>query len=205
MSMAGTPGGRLRSGFARATVAALFGLAVLAGLSAWLALRAPSWWTPVVARAADADQGAAFEQAIVAEFTKVRAADAEWAVRIRAADVNEWLASRLPQWLESRELPALGQAQVHLQPGLLRLGVARGPAVIWTAAEPVAQGGGVQIRSASSGMGRLPLPGMGPDLSQAVDGWVGKPIPLPDGRQVRVLDLEVLDGELRLRLRTESR
>jgi len=54
------------------------------------------------------------------------------------------------------------------------------------------------------GAGRLPLPGFGlmalPGIKQAsLEG----PIRLADGRQVRLLDLEVLPGEVRLRLRTE--
>jgi hypothetical protein len=54
------------------------------------------------------------------------------------------------------------------------------------------------------GVGRLPLPGLSltalPGIEQAsLEG----PIRLADGRQVRVLDLEMLPGEVRLRLRTE--
>lgn len=204
MSTGETPGRRLRWGFARATAAALFGLAALAGLVAWAALRPPAWWASSGVQSTTGDRGAAFEQAIVAEFTRIRPAGADWAVRIRAADMNDWLASRLPQWLASRDLPESGQVQVHLRPGVIQVGVARGPAVIWTEVEPAAHGGGVRIQSATSGIGRLPLPIAGLDLSQTVPEGVERPIRLPDGRQVRIQDLEVLDGEIRLRLRTQG-
>ena len=54
------------------------------------------------------------------------------------------------------------------------------------------------------GVGRLPVPLAGTGLDRAIDqARLAGPLRLADGRQVRLLDLEVLEGELRLRLRTE--
>ncbi|NBX24611.1 MAG: hypothetical protein EBQ99_00930 [Planctomycetes bacterium] len=203
MSDSDSPGRRLRTGFARATLAAIFTLAALAGVGGWLALRPPSWWAPSAPDSIRADRGAAFEQALVSEFTRVRPAGSEWAIRIQASDVNDWLVARLPQWLSSRDLPQLGPAQVCLLPGVIRVGTLRGPAVVWSAAEPRALGGGVQLTAPAWGVGRLRLPWPGTDAMELVGWGQEKPIPLPDGRKVRILDLEVLDGEIRLRLRTE--
>jgi hypothetical protein len=206
MTDAGTAGGRLRTGFTRATVVALFGLAVLAGFCAWLATAPPRWWSPVTVDAAASDRAAAFEQAVVAEFTRVRPQEPEWAIRIRESDVNAWLSTRLPQWLASRELPDSGLAQASMTTGSLRLGVQRGPVVVWGSASPAAaSGGGFRLDSAWSGVGRLPVPIASPQLAGLLQAGPDRPIPLPDGRSVRVLDVEVLPGEIRLRLRTEGR
>jgi hypothetical protein len=203
MNQADAPGRRLRWGFARVTLAAFFTLATIAGLCAWLALRPPPWWAVPAPDAGRADRGAAFEQALVSEFTRVRPTGSAWAIRIRASDMNDWLAARLPQWLASRDLPPIENAQVSLGNGEIRVGMARGPAVAWSAARPQAFGGGVRLEASAWGVGRLRLPWPGPELVDLAGWRQGEPIPLPDGRRVRILDLEVLDGEIRLRLLTE--
>jgi hypothetical protein len=67
-----------------------------------------------------------------------------------------------------------------------------------------AQGGGIGLQDERGGLGRLPVPGVGFSLDA---GWrqaaLEHPIRLADGRKVRILDVESLPGEVRLRLRTE--
>lgn len=205
MNAAETPGRRLRVGFARATLAALAAAAMLAGLCVWLAFRAPRWWPAEPVAAAGPDRGAAFEQAIVAEFTRVRPSDAAWAVRIEEADVNAWLTDRLPKWLESRELPVPGAVRISFEPGVCRLGVRKGSLVAWLSLAPLARGDGLSLEWVWSGVGSLPVPVLPLRLPADLESGLGRPIPLPDGRRVRVLDVEALPGEVRLRLRTEPR
>lgn len=205
MSGGSTPGRRLRSGLVRATLSAVVGLAILSAVALWMAMRPPVWWSPIAVDAAVADRGAAFEQAIVAEFTRVRERDAVWAIRIPAPQVNDWLAARLPEWLASRDLPPTGRVQASMGAGVLRVGMQRGGFVAWTSATPVADQGGIRLDSVWSGVGRIPVPIASGGLAGVGEVGPGRVIPLPDGRRVRVLDLELLEGELRLRLKTEGR
>ena len=189
----------------RTTLVGLLVLLPVLGVCASLALRTPAWWSPIPrSDPAAAERGAQVEQALVSEFTRVRADAPEWSIRIEQRDANAWLATRLPAWLESRGLPQAGPVQALMGPGWMRVGVALPQAIVWWQASPVAQEGGWRLEGLRMGAGRLPLPGFSaatlPGLDRArLDG----PIRLADGRQVRVLDLEVLPGEVRLRLRTE--
>jgi len=189
----------------RTTLVGLLVLLPVLGVCASLALRTPAWWSPIPRTdAAAAERGAQVEQALVSEFTRVRTDAPEWSIRIDQRDANAWLATRLPAWLESRGLPQAGPVQALMGPGWMRVGVELPQAIVWWQASPVPQAGGWTLQALRMGAGRLPLPGFGaatfPGLDQAsVEG----PIRLADGRQVRVLDLEVLPGEVRLRLRTE--
>jgi hypothetical protein len=88
--------------------------------------------------------------------------------------------------------------------GWIRVGVGLPEAVAWWQGSPRAVDGGWKIEGLRAGIGRLPLPGawIAPALDlQRLDS--ARPIRLADDRQVRLLDLEVLPGEIRLQLRTE--
>jgi hypothetical protein len=177
----------------------------LVGAAAVLVLRAPAWWNPVPrADANAADRAAAFEQGIVAEFTKVRGDAVDWAIRIRESDVNDWLGTRLPAWMESRGEPVPTGAQARMQADAVAVGVHTGMVVAWWQARLAAQDGGVRLQDERGGLGRLPVPGvtfaLDAGLNQAA---LERPIRLADGRIVRILDVETLPGEVRLRLRTE--
>lgn len=186
-------------------VAALV-LLPLAGVAAMLALQAPRWWKPVPrADTAAADRAAEFERSIVAEFTRVRPDAPEWAVRIAEAQVNDWLGTRLPAWLESRGEPVAGAVQARFTPGTVRVGVDLRRVVAWWQGCPEPADGGLRLSAARGGVGRLPIPLVDVGLDRAIDrGTLQSPLRLADGRRVRLLDVEVLDGEIRLRLRTES-
>lgn len=177
----------------------------LAGVVAVLVARAPAWWGPVPrADAAAAERAAAFEQGIVSEFTRVRGDAAEWALRVRESDVNDWLGTRLPAWLDSRGEAAPVAVQCRMQVDAVVVGVQTGPLVAWWQAGPVPRDGGLGLQREQGGVGRLTIPGIAGLLQPNWrDQVLGQPIRLADGRRVRVLDLESLPGEVRLRLRTE--
>lgn len=187
-----------------ASIAALV-LLPLVGVAAMLALQAPRWWKPVArGDAAAADRAAAFEQSVVSEFTRVRPDAPEWAVRIRESEVNDWLGTRLPVWLESRGETAPIAVQARFTPGVVRVGTDLRRVVAWWQGCPQPFEGGLRLASPGGGVGRLPVPLVGVGLDRVLDRQaLAAPIRLADGRRVRLLDLEVLDGEVRLRLRTE--
>ncbi|MGA1265847.1 MAG: hypothetical protein ACO32J_01560, partial [Phycisphaerales bacterium] len=188
----------------RAAGVALLLLIPLAAVVAWLAVAAPAWWRPVPASdAAASERGAALEQGLAAAFTRVRPDAPEWSIRIRESDINDWLGTRLPAWLASRQAPDPGPVQCLIQDGRVLLGVQRGAAVVWVSGTPVARDGGIIIAEGGGGIGRLPVPLIQPQaaLSELV---TSRPIDLVDGRHVRILDVELLPGEARLRLRTEG-
>jgi hypothetical protein len=189
----------------RTTLVGLLVLLPALGVCVVLALRTPAWWSPIPrSDQSAAERGAQVEQALVSEFTRVRADAPEWSIRIEERDANAWLATRLPAWLESRGLPQAGPVQALMGPGWMRVGVELPQAIVWWQAAPVAQAGGWKLEGLRMGAGRLPLPGSGLVALPGIDrANLEGPIRLAEGRQVRVLDLEVLPGEVRLRLRTE--
>lgn len=190
---------------ARVAAVAVLVLLPVAGVGATLALQAPRWWRPVPRDdAAAGERAAAFEQAVVAEFSRVRTDAPEWAVRIRESEVNEWLGTRLPAWLESRGEVAPVAVQARFSAGTVRVGADLRRVIAWWQGRPEASGGGVRLDAPGGGVGRLPVPLVGIGLERVLSrDALAAPIRLADGRRVRVLDLEVLDGEVRLRLRTE--
>lgn len=192
---------------ARAVGLAALVLGPLAGTAVVLALQVPSWWRPGSrADVAAGERAAAFEQSIVSAFTRVRADEPEWTLRIQASEVNDWLATRLPAWLESRGEPVPEAVQARMQPGLVTVGVDLRNAVAWWRANPVAREGGVLLSGAGGGVGRLPVPFVGVGLeSRWQAAGLERPIRLADGRLVRVIEVQATDGEVRMRLRTDPR
>ena len=189
----------------RTTMVGLLVLLPLLGVCVVLALRTPAWWSPIRRDdAAAAERGAQVEKALVSEFTRVRADTPEWSIRIDQRDANAWLATRLPAWLESRGLPQSGPVQALMGAGWVRVGVELPQAIVWWQASPIVQAGGWKLEDWRMGAGWMPLPGFSTMTLPRLDPVnLDGPIRLADGRQVRVLDLEVLPGEVRLRLRTE--
>jgi hypothetical protein len=182
-------------------------LVPLLAVAAWMALQPPSWWHPGArGDAAAADRAAAFEQSIVSAFTRVRPDEPEWAIRIQASEVNDWLATRLPAWLESRGEPVPVAVQARMQPGRVTVGVDLRHVVAWWQASAGAREGGVRVQATGGGVGRLPIALVPSVLDRQWDrSGLEAPIRLADGRLVRVLDVELLQDEVRLRLRTEPR
>jgi hypothetical protein len=101
----------------------------------------PSWWR--TRQANQAATAAAVENGVVNHLTAVRARDQAqkeaaaktgekwkseaWSVSLQAADVNAWLAERLPRWLENRQPPVkwprqVREVQVEFADGIVRVG-----------------------------------------------------------------------------------
>jgi len=189
----------------RTTLVAAMVLLPIVAVCAVLAMRSPAWWKPLArADSAAADRAAMVEQAIVAEFSRVRSDTPEWSLRLLEADANAWLATRLPAWLESRGAEVPGPGQALFGPGWGRGGVELPRAIVWWQAEPRAAEGGCHVQGLRAGIGRLPLPAASILPSLPLDRLgAERSIRLADGRMVRLIDLEVLPGEIRMRLRTE--
>ena len=79
----------------------LVALAILLGaaIAAFVLAAMPPVARPTLPDDAEA-RGEAFERALAAALTKVRPAGEEWAIAIDPADINAWLAIRLPKWIE---------------------------------------------------------------------------------------------------------
>ncbi len=188
----------------RQLVAAGVVLLTLIGIASWFAFASPVWWKPTISSdAAAAERASHFEQAIIAEFTRVRSDAPEWALRIPSSDLNDWLGTRFPAWLESRGEQNPGAVSLALDHGEFRIGIAKEIAVVWVAANLVPADGGVQVRHPHGGVGRLSIPLPVMNLTSMLQSQpLNRPIPLADGRVVKVQDVEVLPGEIRLRLLT---
>ncbi len=189
---------------------------VVAALVALAAFLSPPWWHPPASSDPERLRRAeALEQGLAAEGSRVRGAEASaWNIRILEEDANAWLALRLPRWLaHDRDLPwpaDVACVQVHFRaPDLVDVGVQRGGRVEVGSFRLSLEGGRLKVELTGGGVGRLRIP-LGrlvdpaqflPELAAPVDSEVR----LVDGRRVRVEDLECLDGELRLSLRTLPR
>lgn len=132
--------------------------------------------TPPVIRASlpsdAAARGEAFEQALAAALTKIRPAEEEWAIAIDPADLNAWLATRLPQWIaHDPDLANLAPAttlRVAAIDGTLILedsARAQGSAVISLPVTPRLTDGHLRLDIGVARIGRLPVPFAGSALA----------------------------------------
>lgn len=185
------------------------------------------------------------ERRLTEEVSRVRPDETPWAVRLGDAQLNAWLALRLPQWVAHMGEPLPAETQVRFLPDVIEIAV-RPMASAGTSLavpggigvlriRPELQGGAVSLRVVSAGVGGLALPGGATDLVLDVaesalrafaaaspsDGESnpgttapvgeppapsvaeilrGRPVaarwPLGDGREVELLDLEVVSGEI---------
>lgn len=110
-------------------------------------------------------RGEAFEQALAAALTKIRPAGEEWAIAVDPADLNAWLATRLPQWIaHDPELTSLAPAtalRVAAIDGTLILedsARAPGSAVISLPVTPSLTDGHLHLDIGVARIGRLPVP-----------------------------------------------
>ena len=112
-------------------------------------------------------RGEAFEQALVAAITKIRPAEEEWAVAIDPTDINSWLATRLPKWIEhDPELAELAPActirLASIEGALIIEDSVRasGAAVISLPVAPQLSDGRLRLDIGFARIGRLPIPGV---------------------------------------------
>jgi hypothetical protein len=172
----------------------------------------PSWYQPPTAGEEHANElAAAVELRLAEELHKIRQEEPVWAVRIREEQINAWLATRMPKWLEHERgvrWPAvLGSPQVRLEDGRMSVAVpiavvaAEGePAVLGDLAgrivtlviQPYLEDGELRLTLSDIRIGRLPVPG---DPIEKVRKAVGDRLDdRVDGDVVRLL-VELLLGE----------
>lgn len=167
-----------------------------------------------------------FEQRVINEGHRVRGLDESWELVIDEAGANEWLSTRLMDWMRSQVPPLSLGGGVGAVRVMFRAGVVYAAAeldrgrIVTVGASPIVDEQGrlvLSIRSAS--VGRLGLPAawaaraLSPGSARAGpirfdgDGMVvGEPIlRLADGRRVRVVGAETGEGSLVLRLKTLGR
>ena len=173
----------------------------------------PGWWSPVDENDVAAKNRAAdFEQKVTAAIHEIRNEPDPWGFRFTEQQANEWLATRLPAWIEhdqSLDWPAgIRQVQVHLgDRSEVEIAAYSGAGLIWRARfEPIIDESSCRFRPTSAGVGRLPIPGLGveglvaliPDGVLEEDGTIAVPreFELVDGRGVRLLGLELAKQEI---------
>jgi len=194
----------------RASMLLLLGVALACGVLAAL---------PPVARASLPDdpeaRGEAFEQALAAELTRVRPAGEEWAVAIDPADINAWLATRLPKWIEHdpglEPLSAARTVRIAAIDGRLILedaSRARGAAVLSLPVEPEVRNGRLVLSIGSARIGRLPVPGSGSALASLLGTGLAElasgpaQIRLADRRRVALRAISCEPGRIALAFAT---
>ncbi len=116
-------------------LALVAGVAAVAALVLRAALAPPAWYAPPTADDAEAVRLAErVEYRLAEELQRVRPTAEPWSVRLTDAQVNAWLALRLPAWVRQetgRTWPAhVGPPQVRTRPsGLVMAASAGGPFV----------------------------------------------------------------------------
>ncbi|MCH2161891.1 MAG: hypothetical protein MK085_08475 [Phycisphaerales bacterium] len=178
----------------------------------------PGWWAPaekndpvVSARAAD------LEQDVTAAVHAIREDPAPWGFRLTQQQANEWLATRLPAWIDHDEgldwPPGIQVIQVEFATGGFQVAASSGEGLVWRARFAASIEGGVcRLQPVGAGIGRLPVPGFGvqgllavvPEGTLAPDGSIELPVELDlvDGRTVRLLDFEFSEGDLAILFET---
>ncbi|MBU3728559.1 MAG: hypothetical protein FGM37_04835 [Phycisphaerales bacterium] len=201
----------------RRVMLGLAAVAVATGALWWLGSSPPMWWAPPEAADPDADRRAReLESNLTAEIHRIRPADERWAVSLRDADVNAWLAIRLPAWRDFDASipwpPDAGLAQVRFKPGQVQVAIDR-EGTIWSAVvEPAVAADRVSCPPTHGGVGALPIPygaSLALELLQGGTEAAARGSPrtfrLGDGRTVEITDVEVRDGELLLQFVTRPR
>ena len=202
----------------RVVFAALAGLFVAGCV---LALWPPSGRAELPANA-DA-RGEALEQALVAAVTKVRdPAGESWAIAIDPADINAWLATRLPKWVahdpEFASFAGAAEVRVGSEDGALVVESPVGPralGLVGTVRVPLELAAGnarLHVEVGSVRIGRLPVPlsELGFDAAERVVAEIarleerhpGRRFRLADGRIIEVQAVSCEDGRIKIRLAT---
>lgn len=175
-------------------LALLLGAAIAAGFLAAM--------PPVVRPSLPDDaevRGEAFEKSLAAELTAIRPAGEEWAIAIDPADINAWLATRLPKWIEHdpdlADLAPAATIRIAAIDGALVIedsARANGAPVVSLPLEPTLDGGRLHLGIGTARIGRLPVPGsaaalaafLADSLDELASGTAG--IRLTDGRRVEL-------------------
>ncbi|MFO0784622.1 MAG: hypothetical protein U0636_13185 [Phycisphaerales bacterium] len=206
----GTPRRRRRA------LVVLGALVVAAAAAAGAARLQPGWFhSQPAAGDAQLETARALEQFVASELTHVRGKGAQaWRMRVRAEDVNAWLAARLPQWLEhDRSLPwpqDVGTPQARVDGQAFELAAPWKGWVVssrWSIQPAGAGAVAATLEPDGGAVGCLPIP-----LGTQVGAWfvpeLGKALllkaALGDGRTVRVTGAEFEDSAVVLDLVTDG-
>jgi hypothetical protein len=168
-------------------------------------------------------RGDALEQALLAAVTKVRAPSEEsWAIAIDPADINAWLATRLPKWAahdpEFAPFAAASEVRLGSEDGAVILETPIGPSalgIVATVRMPFELAEGDERLRADIGgvrVGRLPIPfaddgfdsaGKVVDELQRLEArHPGRRFRLGDGRIVEIRAISCEDGRIKIRFAT---
>jgi len=190
------------------------GLLLLAG-GAVLASLSPRGWRDPLQIAADPtslDRARTLEQNLASAISRIREPNARWAIRIHAADVNAWLAARLPQWRAhdpsfAWPLEGVG-AQVRFDAGCMNILLATDGRIYGCEVVPSIEGDAVRLQPASGTIGRLPVPFGGAVAWRFLEGEAAATNQFPtvhrlqDGRMIEVCAVDVVDGAIEIEFMT---
>jgi hypothetical protein len=166
----------------------------------------------------------ALERALAAEVTKVRGPAGEaWAIAIDPADINAWLATRLPKWIEHEPELASFEAAVAVRiaadDGALVIEAPVGPAalgLVGAVRMPVAledaPGARLVLDIGAARIGLLPVPlsaegwasagTLADELARFERRYPDRRIRLADGRFVEVRAISCERGRIKIRFAT---
>jgi hypothetical protein len=168
-------------------------------------------------------RGEALEQALVAAVTKVRdPAGESWAIAIDPADINAWLATRLPKWVahDPEFAPFAGAAEVRIgsEDGAIVLEAPLGPralGLVGTVRVPLELTEADERLEASVGrarVGRLPVPlslaafdaagAFREELGRLEARYPGRRFRLGDGRFIEIRAISCENGRIKIRFAT---
>lgn len=160
-------------------------------------------------------RGEAFEQALVAAITKIRPAEEEWAVAIDPTDINSWLATRLPKWIEhdpalAELAPACTIRLASIEGALIIEDSVRasGAAIISLPVTPQLSDDRLRLDIGFARIGRLPIPGAAYALAAILRGSLDRlaagpaQIRLADGRRVELREISCKPRRIELLLAT---
>lgn len=206
----------------------MLGIAVLI----YLWYTPPAYWKPVAVTEEVKQRAAQIEQEFSGQITAPRPYDQEWKLSVKPSQVNEWIAVRMPQWLANQNVDAhaaefFNGAIVHVENGNIELankvdlgGTQQVIRLIYkpekVAGEPTAR---LNLIGVMGGRVPIPLetvidqvskriPQNNPQARARFEQSLAKlrsmplDLPLGDGRDVRVTDLDLSGDAAQLKLQT---
>jgi hypothetical protein len=209
------------------------GLLVIAvaplGAVGWMCSAEPCFWQTVDSKDPEVQREAEqVERSVSSKLTRVRPDEKTWKLRLSEAQINRWLATRLPKWLENRGVKSEVLEKIHhpifeAKDGLLRLAAEVSVSALFGVVQVGFEPRGldndrpVRLKLTEARIGRLPI---SVDLlTKALSNGFGvskkrgrryrrmldsieMKLPLGDGRRVDVVGLEPREDGLVLNCRT---
>lgn len=177
--MSGTKPKRRRRRWPLVVLGLLIGVGA-AGYWIWnRANAAPEWYGPPDANDEEvAALAERVEYGLVETFHKIREPEETWTLRVTEAQLNAWLAARLPDWMRYEGdvawPDALGAPQLNITPDGIEIGLAvssggAASRVVVTRLAPRVENGAVTFDLDRVGVGRLRVPGSTGALADVVE------------------------------------